>query len=149
MTPWPTWMAKGISPSGFIHCTTGRFTLNKQNSPTVSDAVAVVGKYNHSTSSFWVSDGKLGRICKNQNWAEVGNLWGLLKKQMPSECLQGHFWRCVAESNHCDRFCRPAPNRSANAPLGSANIHLFPLSTKLFFNNPAKAVFYLSALKKI
>ena len=53
-------------------------------------AVAIVGKYNHSTSSFWVSDGKLGRICKNQNWAEVGNLWGLLKKQMPSECLQGH-----------------------------------------------------------
>lgn len=53
-------------------------------------AVAIVEKYNHSTNSVLVSDGKLGRICGNQNGAEAGNLWGLLKKQMPSECLQGH-----------------------------------------------------------
>ena len=135
MTPWPTWMAKGISPSGFIHCTTGRFTLNEQNSPTVSDAVAVVGKYNHSTSSFWVSDGKLGRICKNQNWAEVGNLWALFEKQMPLKHVQRHFWRCVAESNHCNRFCRPAPDHSANAPLRNANIRHFSESTRPFLKH--------------
>ena len=34
-----------------------------------------------------------------------------------SASLKGVLLRCVAESNHCDRFCRPAPNHSANAPL--------------------------------
>ena|GEM_PF-5888730 len=39
-------------------------------------------------------------------------------------------WRCVAESNHCDRFCRPAPSHSANAPFkGKAKIRLFPGNT--------------------
>ena len=37
---------------------------------------------------------------------------------MPLKHVQRHFWRCVAESNHCDRFCRPAPSHSANAPEG-------------------------------
>ena len=27
------------------------------------------------------------------------------------------FWRCLAESNRCSRFCRPVPNRSAKAPF--------------------------------
>ena len=35
----------------------------------------------------------------------------------PLSIAERGFLRCVAESNHCDRFCRPAPNHSANAPL--------------------------------
>ena len=57
---------------------------------------------------------------------------------MPLEYLQRHFLRCVAESNHCDRFCRPAPNHSANAPFGSANIRLFsrnPKDKMIFWQN--------------
>ena len=38
------------------------------------------------------------------------------KTNAPAAELQGHYQRCVAELNHCDRFCRPAPNHSANAP---------------------------------
>ena len=59
---------------------------------------------------------------------------------MPLTHVSGIFLRCVAELNHCDRFCRPAPNRSANAPysqkLGIANLHQFPLITNhIQFNN--------------
>ena len=38
-------------------------------------------------------------------------------KNAPGESPEA-FMRCVAESNHCARFCRPLPNHSANAPLG-------------------------------
>ena len=46
------------------------------------------------------------------------------------ESEKGGAVRCVAESNHCDRFCRPAPDHSANAPFGNANIRHFPESTR-------------------
>ncbi len=31
--------------------------------------------------------------------------------------VRATFWRCLAESNRCSRFCRPVPNRSAKAPF--------------------------------
>lgn len=45
------------------------------------------------------------------------------------------FVRCVAESNHCNRFCRPAPDHSANAPLRNANIRHFSESTRPFLKH--------------
>ena len=39
------------------------------------------------------------------------------KRKMPLSYLRGIFWRCLAESNRCSRFCRPVPNRSAKAPF--------------------------------
>ena len=62
-------------------------------------------------------------------WELCGNF---LVKQMPLKHVQRHFWRCVAESNHCDRFCRPAPSHSANAPYGIAKLQLlFEFANKL------------------
>ena len=47
---------------------------------------------------------------------------------MPLEYSQRHFLRCVAESNHCSRFCRPVPSHSANAPssIGLQRYGFFP-----------------------
>ena len=50
---------------------------------------------------------------------------------MPLEYLQRHFLRCVAESNHCDRFCRPAPNHSANAPVWECKYTIISPKSKM------------------
>ena len=42
------------------------------------------------------------------------HFWQLYQK-VPEDGLPG-LSRCVAESNHCNRFCRPVPDHSANAP---------------------------------
>ena len=38
------------------------------------------------------------------------------KRQRKTPAERSEFWRCLAESNRCTRFCRPVPNHSAKAP---------------------------------
>ncbi len=51
--------------------------------------------------------------------------WELFGKQMPLTYVRGILWRCLAELNRSNWFCRPVPNLPAQAPIGLQKYGIF------------------------
>lgn len=68
-------------------------------------------KYTIDNNSIYKKTGRCGTLKRRDSgYSNVYN------SKPPLSITERGLKRCVAESNHCCRFCRPVPDHSANAP---------------------------------